>query len=596
MIKPVIYLSDLKHLNKHCSMKNILFPFIILLTINSFSQEYIDRYNFGFEKDINFTNNNWNIIAESNNMQYDTIDYVEGKRSVVFDRSPMRCTLYLCLYQEILLPCKSEKISVSVFAKSLNNQNTWLKVSGFNVSGENVSTDSVSIIGENGWQKFTANIQHEDIYLLKLEIRKEDTFTNKDIKLWLDNVSVTCDGENLLSIDRPTNGLSKQATDDIRRNIPLDGDMVLPDSVLTEIASKKIIGFGETTHWSKEANKCVYNNIKQLILEHNCRLVLLEKPVDVVALYNLYAHGFTIDSTVACFKPPYKIIDTITYKLLFDSPEVERFVNWVKVYNEGHKEKVMIMGVSEHANPSSSNCFPPELNLFISSMKLNSSTIDSLVILINTCKERSLPLEFAIKNEKELQSLMGNFNSMVLMQILRSRTDALYPYKYINSYEWRQVHSDYLMWQNAKMAMDSFSNENSVVAIYMHYGHLCKAPFTYSNEAVPVGRYLSQAYGDGYYHIGLIMGQGFTGAMVWEGWKWKEMLQALQEPVIGSVEYLAMQSGVDNFFKKGFVKYETPLVIRESGLQHMPLQFRNKCCFPGYMDGFIFIKNSTSVF
>ncbi len=105
-------------------MRQILILFIVFFALNAFPQDIRERYNFGFEEDIDYTHNNWNIISESNNMNYDTIDRVEGKRSVVFNRSPMHCTLYLCLYQEILLPRPSDKISVSVFAKSFNNQNS----------------------------------------------------------------------------------------------------------------------------------------------------------------------------------------------------------------------------------------------------------------------------------------------------------------------------------------------------------------------------------------------------------------------------------------------------------------------------------------
>jgi erythromycin esterase-like protein len=324
--------------------------------------------------------------------------------------------------------------------------------------------------------------------------------------------------------------------------------------------------------------------------------------LDVVALYNLYVHGYTIDTTVVSFNPFSKKIDTIYRKLRFASPEKESFVNWLKEYNAVHDDKVRIMGINEHANPLSSNCIPPELNLFISSMKLKSKTVDSLVNLINSCKHRRIPLKYALKNEKELQDLMGRFNCMVLMQTLWSRTDsALYPHKYLNSYEWRQVHRDYLMWQNVKQVMDNFTNKNSVVAIYMHYRHLNKTPYTQFNEAVPVGRHLSQAYGDDYYHIGIFLGQGYTGAFVHQAigrWrtKWVPGPQALQVPVKGSIEYLAMQSSHEIFFKQGFVKYTSPLLMRESGFQNMPVQFLNKCCFPGYMDGFIFIRNSTSVF
>ena len=580
-------------------MRQILILFIVFFALNAFPQDIRERYNFGFEEDIDYTHNNWNIISESNNMNYDTIDRVEGKRSVVFNRSPMHCTLYLCLYQEILLPRPFDKISVSVFAKSINNQNSWMKISGYNKMGEKVATDSVSIIGDNGWQEFTANIKHEDIYFLKMEIRKVDTFVKEDVKLWLDNILVICNGENLLSLDRPTIEPSKRAIDDIRKNIPLDDDMVLPESVLKEIAGKRIVGFGETAHWSMETNRCAYNNIRQLILRHNCRLVLLEKPLDLVALYNLYIHGYTIDSAVLSYKLPYKKIDTTYSKLRFDEPELESFVNWVKEYNSGHDDKVRIMGIDQHAYPLSSNRTPPDLNRFISSMKLQSKTVDSLVNLINACKHRRIPLKYALKNEKELSGLMGGFNCMVLLQILRCMTDtALYHPQYATycNYEWKQVHRDYLVWQNVKLVMDSFANENSVVAIYMHYYHLCRAPYTYFNEVIPVGQHLSQSYGDDYYHIGILLGQGYTGAMLLEGRKRKPGPQALQMPEKGSVEYLAMQSDHEIFFKQDFMKYTGPLVMRESGFGNMPVQFLNRCYFLGYMDGFIFIRNSTSIF
>ncbi|UCH15266.1 MAG: erythromycin esterase family protein, partial [Bacteroidales bacterium] len=373
--------------------------------------------------------------------------------------------------------------------------------------------------------------------------------------------------------------------------------MILPESVLKKIAGKRIVGFGETAHWSTETTRCVCNNIRQLILKHNCRLVLLEKPLDLVAQYNLYIHGYTIDSVFLGYQPPYKKIDTTYRKLHFDDPELERFVNWVKEYNSGHDDKVRIMGIDQHSYPLSSNCTPPELNRFISSMKLHSKTVDSLVNLINACKRRRIPLKYALKNTKELLALMGGFNCMVLLQTLKSRTDtALYHPQYINSFDWKQAHRDYLMWQNVKLVMESFVNDNSVVAIYLHYNHLCKAPFTYFNEVIPVGQHLSQAYGDDYFHIGILLGQGYAGAMFLEGWKWKLGPQVLQMPVKGSIEYLAMQSNHKIFFKQDFVKYTSPLVMRETGYQNMPVQFLNRCYFPGYMDGFIFIRNSTSIF
>ena len=529
--------------------------------------------------------------------KFDTIDKVEGKRSIMFTRRYLKLEFNLCLYQKILLPKPSSQLSVSVFSKNIDNQYSWLKIAGFDRSGKIIITDSVSIISNNSWQEFTAKIAHEDIYLLSMEIRTKEQFkeNKKEVKLWVDGISVICDGTNLLSFNTPSYEFSKNEIADIKNNIPLNEDMVLPEKVLNKIAEKKIIGFGETAHGSFETDKCIYNNIRQLISNHKCRLVLFEMPIDLVAQYNLYIHGYEIDTTYCNFYPYQTKIDTTYRKLSFLSTEQERFVNWVKDFNAVHDDKVNIMGIDEHVNPLSSNGSPPDLNRYISSMKLRSNTVDSLTSLINSRDYRRIPLQYAQNNEKQLTTLMGCFNYMVLLQTLKSRSDsALYCPLYKKSYYWQQVHRDYMIWQNAKQVLENFTDGKSPVVICAHYAHLDKISSIHFNEVVTLGQYLAKAYGDSYCHIGILLDQGKAGSMGDQG-KNKLGYEELQLPVKGSLEYLASQTNQECFYKPGNIITKIPLMIRRSGNRSTSFQFI-PAYFPGSMDGFIYIRNSTPSF
>lgn len=576
-------------------MKHFIVIFLVLVTTVAFSQDFKERYNFGFETNRDEVPDNWQLVTESYQLKFDTIDKVEGKRSIVFTRTYLKTEFNLCLYQKFLLPKPSSQISVSVFSKNLDHQYSWLKIAGFNKSGKIIVADSISIISNNSWQEFTAKLRHKGIYLLSIEIRAREQFNvkKKEVKLWLDSITVICDGKNLLSFKSPSNEFSENEIVAIKNNIPLNEDMVIPENVLNKLAEKKIIGFGETTHGSLEIDKCIYNNLKQLISNHKCRLVLFEMPIDLVAQYNLYIHGYEIDTTYCNFYPGQNKIDTTYSKLSFLSTQLESFVNWVKDFNAVHDDKVNIMGIDEHVNPLSSNMTPPDLNRYISSMKLRSDTVDSLVSLINKGTYRRIPLQYAQNNEKSLTTLMGSFNYMVLLQTLKSRSDSALYCPLYKSYYWQLVHRDYMMWQNAKQVLEKFTDGKSPVVICAHYAHLDKISSIHFNEVVTLGQHLSNAYGDSYCHIGILLGQGKAGAMVQT--KKELVYEKLQIPIKGSLEYLASQTNQECFYKAGAINSEFPLMIRRLGNNSSVYQFI-PAYFPGSMDGFIYIQNSTPSF
>jgi erythromycin esterase-like protein len=183
---------------------------------------------------------------------------------------------------------------------------------------------------------------------------------------------------------------------------------------------------------------------------------------------------------------------------------------------------------------------------------------------------------------------------MVLLQILKSRTDSALAHPLFKGWsDWQMAHRDYILWQNAKQVLENFIDDNSTVAINAHYAHLNKFTYVHFNEVVPLGQYLAEAYGNDYYHLGILLGQGEAG--IKKTAKDSLGIQILQDPIKGSLEYLALQTNQDVFFKQGFVKSDKPLMIRRSGNNRSIFQF-----IPAYspecMDGFVFIRNSTSYF
>lgn len=562
-------------------IKYLFAGIILLFVLTVYSQNLHKTYNFDFEKNINGDEDGWQAMFDSFRFNYDTISKVQGKRSIVFSRTYLKIDFNLCLYRKILLPHPVNEVSVSVFSKSLLLQSAWLKISGFNRNGKIVITDSVSILS-NDWKKSTGRISYPDLYLVSIELRAKEQFKERknEVKLWLDDISLSCEGVNLFSMKKPQNTDVENEIAKISKNTPLTGELVLPEHILADLARKKVIGFGETVHGSLETDKFIYNNIRQLISEHKCRLVFFEMNIDRVALYNQYINGFNIDTTYTPLK--------------FLSFEFEKFINWLKEYNATHSVKVNIAGIDLHSNPLSSNPIPPYINGFIKSFNSSSLKVDTLLQRINSGSYRRIPLKYATDNEKELSSEFGKFNYQILKHILLSRTDsALVPpiFNIPVYFYWQQVHRDYTLWQNTKAVLKEFSDGKSPVVVCAHYAHLDKVSSIHFNEVTTLGQHLNQFYGDAYYNIGIILGEGQAGIM--KGGN--PVYYNLESPEKGSLEYMSMQTNQDYFYKKGFIDSKIPLTIRRLGNSAAVSQFI-PAYFKGSMDSFIFIRKSSPSF
>jgi hypothetical protein len=93
--------------------------------------------------------------------------------------------------------------------------------------------------------------------------------------------------------------------------------------------------------------------------------------------------------------------------------------------------------------------------------------------------------------------------------------------------------------------------------------------------------------------MGILLGEGKVGCK--DNSEDGLGTQYLQQPIRGSLEYLALQTNQYAFYREGFMKSDKPLLIRRSGDKKSTFQFI-PAYYPGCVDDFVFIRESASYF
>ena len=105
---------------------------------------------------------------------------------------------------------------------------------------------------------------------------------------------------------------------------------------IPELKTKKIVAIGETIHGTETMPKIAYQLFRNGILKNNCRLALLELPLEKMLLINRFVQG---DNSLD--------IDTLINAQTLDIysvDELKSFCLWLKTYNKEAKEKVWFLG------------------------------------------------------------------------------------------------------------------------------------------------------------------------------------------------------------------------------------------------------------
>lgn len=553
---------------------------LIFISSMAYCQQAIDKYDFDFEKPI--VESSWACILDAFGTQPDTLNKVNGTRSLLITRRFFKTEFNLSIYQTLLLPKTARNIQASIFAKNNTLSSADLRIVGFDKNRKLISSDSISIIGSDKWQKFVTTINSKKgIDILMIEIRaKEKLNPKKQVKLWVDNLHLTLDGIDLYDYKEKEVIFSKKERADIKRNEKLTPSLEIPEASINKI-NAKIIGFGETVHGSKEIARTVYSNIRNLIQNHNCHLVLMEFPIDLGMRINQYVHNKTFDEDLK------ELISGIGV----DNEEVCSFIDWVKDYNSRTNDKVSIFGFDEYTH-TYGPAFSRHVNNFLIEGRRESGVTDSLLAMINSYKySLTTPLTFAEKSADHFRPILGDQEYNSLIQYLKIRTDSLCRIMPVyKSYNWAEINRDYLLWQNVKFAIDNFCDDKSSVAIYSHLAHLNKNTPIFLDTIKSLGHYIADFYGNQYYSIGMFIGGGTISTLLSP----KEVVtQEIAPPTPRSIENLCLLSGGDSFYKKLPILSSVPVLYRHLTAYYCKDREFIPSFMPGSMDAFIFIRKSS---
>ncbi len=556
--------------------------FIIILLIISpilvSGQNSLDRYNLDFEYPLISQNSTWLIMQDEFRFGQDSIEKVHGNKSFILSRLYLKRKFLSCLYQTILLPYPGNRIEVSIYSKRKLLQSAWVKINCYDSSRKFIGSDSVSIISDE-WQKFSIKFNSvENIYFLNVEIWAAENFKEKKlwVHLWVDDMQIKINDRDLYSYDDNKTNFGKRDFEDIKNNISIEPDHKIPLNQIVKIGGKKIYGFGETTHGSKEILLAAYNNIKQLIINQNCRLVLLEMPLDIGMRVNQYVNEGITDESIK--------------EVLADqntSIELISFLEWIKNFNNTDRSNVTVFGIDNRSND-----WPRHFNNFLLSKSLVSTKIDTLLNHVNSYTSRVDHLNYARRNKKEFIEILNEQDYKTVVHYLENRTDSLlYSIIPFESMDWYSAYRDYIMFVNTRFAIENYSNNSSSVAIYAHLNHLIKNTPIFLTSIRSLGQYIFENYKDDYYLTGLLFAEGSINVRSILDRNYS--IQKIYAPIPNSLEYLCAQSDKESFFKKLPLSLSEPVMIRKTGAYFLGNQQFIPIVLNGSMDAFIFIKHST---
>ena len=248
-------------------MSNIIISVLAWLFLIAFgsAQNTKFQFNLDFEYSLSSVENSWVPLLDDFKWTRDTVEKVQGKSSFKFTRTYLKREFQLCLFQKIVLPQPGNELEVSLYSKSDQLNSAWFKIIAFDKNMIKIAVDSISLANNNQWQKFISCIKDtDDIYAISIEVRAKESFSTKKklVTFWIDDMSIEIEGNALSKMIANQFVFKKKEISEINNNYPLNPDLEIPLKQITTINNKKIVGFGETVHGSKEINQAIFNNIK----------------------------------------------------------------------------------------------------------------------------------------------------------------------------------------------------------------------------------------------------------------------------------------------------------------------------------------------
>jgi erythromycin esterase len=267
-----------------------------------------------------------------------------------------------------------------------------------------------------------------------------------------------------------------------------------------------IVGLGEGTHGTKEFNEIRSEISKQLINKNDFRIVAFESAYGDASLLN-EAVNSDADLKVA-------LKQYVTS--IWQTKEINDLLEWIRIYNKNHKDKVIISGFDTDSLTNSAKILkkPTDLGQAYAEM---TEEIQKKAVLQDEMWEKQndpsfrLDMKAVIKNgsegyllTKKIDSLYGpkmNLSSKLALQHLELGFKIPYEAGKKNY----DVSRDFIM---AEMIEKIQSGYHKKMILFAHDGHIALKPILVDG----MGGYLKEKYGKEYYALATSTASGTYSA------------------------------------------------------------------------------------
>ena len=468
-----------------------------------------------------------------------------------------------------LIPINSKdkssfEIKLKIRYKTEDCQSTSVVVSSIGECENVESIDSIKLVSTNEWNELTHIINLDNTLFLNVSVEATGSTQNNG-KIWISDLDIYIDNKKI------------EQNIDIESNIKVDDLIDINNKSSLPFLSNKILAIGETTHGTATMNDMGISLIKERILNHNSRIVLLEIPLEISFYINRYLNN---DDNFYFEHISYFFENSILSESFFP------FLEWIKEYNQRHDKKVYIFGfdINRIQLKSRLDLFDFFYTININEKNEDISDICKILLHDKTSEEIILKLE----NNQYLSGLLDEDELNLILYCMKTTQQEESTY-------WRTVNRDKYMYGIVKFILDNLFDENDNSTLFGHFGHLNY--ITGEDLSIlnypSLGYFLRDTYKNNYSCVALLCSEG--DAML-AGSNQNQFKTSKIEPApVRSLEYQIDELNRDLVYLP-MCKFNCSdmFKLRFLGNVHTKNQFQY--IIPkSRMDGAIFIKKSVSI-
>lgn len=551
---------------------------IIFCSISCLSQSAKQTYTTMY--DLKFTMNAdssvvapWQENAAYLHASLPAFTQIEGRRlfrKIYGKEYPFSDRLRTEMEQRILLPLGDKKSGmVALECAGKNIQRISVLLQTFDKEERILSSDTMNFVPDTVLGATSKELCLHRAELLHIRIHAEGE-KNKQ-------AHVTFSGLNLFIDGKPIDAYPlRELTDTDKRKFPyhvsIVADREIPLEQIKEIGDRRIIALGESVHGNEKMKQLAYRLMLRMAENDNCRLILLEMPMEKSLACNRYIREkeYELDSLLQIDKVTRVFLDTL------------RDFN----ANRPDGEKVKLLGIDYNTFVTGRQNSALDIFDFIISLKMQKDVpeINRFALLLMQ-QDWNRAVAFLQTHREAMGKILTVDELAIISHILPLSNNMG------NNSMDRSTLRDSVMFLNTRFLIDRFSPVGcGKVAVYGHTVHLNPVSTYPTGASAPFGRYMSETYGEEYVPLLLLVGEGSTLAF---DAAYNRVDAPLLPPPLHSMENLLYSVNDDLFYVPMSDDFNHLLLSRFKGSHHIlrefyPFNLYQRC------RGIFFIKQGVS--